>query len=117
MPHNEKPTINVEISHKLLDKIMNGMDCTKMNMWEIIKHVYEATFMYHELRFAQEHNLRKKYEAKIVEKVGVITAIEDDLKEYQQKYGPLRESVPTEAEEETEGTAKVLSLHQGSKES
>lgn len=110
-PMNE---FSVDIDYKLLDRIMENPKIEKMNAWEAVKHVYGATYMYFKLAVNEEKNLREKYEKKIVEKVGELTQIENELKAYKEKYGDLGEQVSAENKEEVEEATNVLPLHKGS---
>ena len=70
---------STDIDYKLLDRIIGGMDLDKMDMWQVIKRVYEAvylhySFMYHEAKAEEDHIYKK-----VLEKNAKIEELEDEI--------------------------------------
>lgn len=57
---------------KFLQQVLGqlGAKLDSMNMYEVVKHVYEATFYKYAILTLEERYLREKGEKKIIEKVG-----------------------------------------------
>ena len=79
------PHILSTIPQEPLNQMLNSMDLSKVNMMEIVKFIYESTYLRYHLKFHEEKNLRVKYENTIVEQVGKIAhrdKLIDDMLEY-----------------------------------
>ena len=76
-----------QIPQEPLNQMLSAMDLSQLNMMEIVKFIYESTYMRYHIKFHDEKNLRVKYENKIVEQVGKIAhrdkLIDDMLEHYQ----------------------------------
>lgn len=60
--------LNAQIPLEPLDKILSLMDLEKLNMYEVVKKVYEATYMKYHIKFFEEKAMREKLEARIIKK-------------------------------------------------
>lgn len=69
-----------EIPMEYLEQIIGAIDVTKMNMWEVVQHVYRATYMRYSVKFFEEKMAREKLEEKMIAKVKLIDSLESDIK-------------------------------------
>lgn len=89
------PEVNWDFFNKLLD----NPKIPQMNMLEVCKYIYEATFIRYAMKFYEEKFRREEYEKKIADKQGEY----DKLKA---QYEELRVHVPEEVIKKIEGDTK-----------
>lgn len=73
-----------EVPMEYLETILGAVDVTKMNMLQVVQHVYRATYMKYSIKFYEEKMLREQVEERMIEKVKLVDEMESklsDLKE------------------------------------
>lgn len=53
----------------------------RMSMWEVVKHVYSATYMRYSIKFHEEKMLRERVEERMLAKNAKIEELEAKVKE------------------------------------
>lgn len=104
----------VDIDKALLHKILNNHDFTRMNMMEVVNIIYESTYMAWYLKWYDEMMRREKYENTIIDKVGVISQLEEEIKAYKEKFGTLGDSSTEEDTQEATGGTQLEMFCEGS---
>lgn len=89
--------IATEVNWQYFDKLLENPKIPDMNMLEVCRFIYEATYMRYSIKFYEEMYLREKYEATIIEKN---TRIEELEREIEALKG---EQVPEEVSTQDQG--------------
>ena len=98
--------MNTAIDWKLFEKILAHCDLDKMTVLEVVKRVYESTYMYHALKLQEVIKEREHVTERMVEKV-------QQIEDLQKEVAELRARLPEEGEEGTDENPSVLALHEG----
>lgn len=71
---------DLQTNWKFFNKLLENNDYTKMNMMDICRDIYEKTYMMYGIRFLEEYYRAEELTAKVVEKVGEIEVLNDQVK-------------------------------------
>lgn len=93
--------LNNEVNWKYFDKLLENPKIPNMNMLEVCKFIYEATYMKYSIKFFEELYLREKGEQVIVQKNLKIEELEREIQ-------TLREQLPEEIQGEDQGSTQDM---------
>lgn len=79
------PDMPTEIPMQYLEEIITHMNLEKMNMLQVVQHVYRATYMKYSLKFFEAKAYSDKLEGKILEKNKAIEDLELKLVEMKEQ--------------------------------
>ena len=115
---------NTHIDYALFDRVMSKVDTTKLNMLEVCKLLYEATYVTYRSQWIQEWEEVQRLSTLIVTKNQQIEELESTiamlklkLSDYEEVEGviPPREANPKEDNQTAKADTKVLPFRKGSK--
>jgi len=90
-----------EIPMEYLDKIIASItNIEKLNMLEIVQHVYRSTYLRYSMKFYEEKAMREKVEGRMLEKNKQIEDLQLELAQLKEKYGET--GIPLQEERQTE---------------
>jgi len=97
--NQELPQVNWKLFQGFMEnmKIVDSKGKELMNPYQVCQNLFEMTFYHYALKYMEEKHLRIKYEGKVIEKVGDIRKLDDEIKELKDT---LRTYLPETGEEE-----------------
>jgi len=84
--------IETDIDWKLFDKIIEAMNLEEMDMFQVCKHIYEATYMYHSFKVHEAVVEKEHVTQRMVRKV-------QEIEELQKEVAELRARLPEESKD------------------
>lgn len=89
--------ITTEVNWQYFDKLLENPKIPQMNMLEVCRFIYEATYIRYSIKFYEEMYLREKYADTIIEKNKKIEELENEIKTLKGEH------VPAEVLEQDQG--------------
>lgn len=103
--------METSINKNLLNKLLENNDLTKLNMFEVINFIYDATYIHYSTKFFEEKTMRETVEKRIVDKNIEIDRLTERTATLETLLEQSGIDIPKESESKIEKPKGVLSLY------